>query len=238
MSTTTIAQLAAVVDRAATDPAFRQELLSDPEATLEAAGVSIPPSTEVRVAENSANLANLVLPARPSGVSDADLQQSDSTSSTASDAEKLAAYAKLVIQSWTDGDLKADLLQDPVATLKAHGITIPASLQVRVLEAAQNVAYLVVPPATTATSTTPMYPAGQPMLLANGGVMYEQVTTSFTNVAALITASSYLAGSAYAVAQIEQFKMASGHTNPTEVPISTPMALLYVATALVLLAKG
>ena len=65
------------------------------------------------------------------------------------------------------------------------------------------------------------------------GTMAESVTSSFTDVANLVTAASYVAGSAFAAASILKFK--SHKDNPTQVPIGTPIALIAVSAALLFL---
>lgn len=63
------------------------------------------------------------------------------------------------------------------------------------------------------------------------GFIAQNVTSNLANVAKLITAGSYVAGLGCAVAAIVKFK---GHKdNPTQVPIGMPIALLFVAAALV-----
>ncbi len=62
------------------------------------------------------------------------------------------------------------------------------------------------------------------------GDMAESVTSSFTSLTKLITAGSYAAGVMFSVEQIEEFKLHSD--NPTQVPIGTPIALLFAAAAL------
>ena len=59
--TATIDQIVDIENRAATDPAFRQQLVSAPAATLQSAGVSIPSGTSVQVLENTANSRYLVV---------------------------------------------------------------------------------------------------------------------------------------------------------------------------------
>jgi len=146
--TATIAQIADVAGRAADDSSFRQQLLSSPSATLQGAGVSIPSGYSVQVLENTASLVHFVLPARPSGVSDADLKQTATSSSTATSvAEKLNALGQLVVATWTDSGLKSQLIQNPTAVLAGRGISMPAGVSVKVVEAAANIAFLVIPPA-------------------------------------------------------------------------------------------
>jgi hypothetical protein len=143
---TTIAQVAAVVDRAAKDPAFRQRLLSAPAATLQDAGIDIPEGSEVRVLENTDGLRHLVLPGRPYGFVDDEPTRSGSGISM---ADTLYAHARLAIDTWSDGDLKAHLLKDPSAVLAERGITVPSATQLRVVEATDRVLYLTLPPAVS-----------------------------------------------------------------------------------------
>lgn len=65
------------------------------------------------------------------------------------------------------------------------------------------------------------------------GNMASSVTGSFTSVAKLITAGSYLAGLAFAIGAIMKFKQHKD--NPTQVPIGTPIALVFIAAALLFL---
>jgi intracellular multiplication protein IcmD len=57
------------------------------------------------------------------------------------------------------------------------------------------------------------------------------VTSNVANVAKLITAASYVAGMAFAVGAIVKFK--AHKDNPTQIPIGTPIALLFVGAALI-----
>ena len=50
------------------------------------------------------------------------------------------------------------------------------------------------------------------------------------NVAKLITAGSYIAGMGFGVGSIVKFK--AHKDNPTQIPVGTPIALLFVAAAL------
>jgi intracellular multiplication protein IcmD len=63
-----------------------------------------------------------------------------------------------------------------------------------------------------------------------GGVA-AKVTSNVANIARLITAASYVAGMAFAVGAIVKFK--AHKDNPTQIPIGTPIALLFVGAALI-----
>ncbi len=65
------------------------------------------------------------------------------------------------------------------------------------------------------------------------GSVAAQVTTNLKSVAMLITAASYVAGMAFFVGAIVKLK--AHKDNPTQIPIGTPIALLFVAAALVFL---
>ena len=65
------------------------------------------------------------------------------------------------------------------------------------------------------------------------GKMASSMTGSFTNVAKLITSGSYLAGLGFSIGAIMKFKQHKD--NPTQVPIGTPIALVFIAAALLFL---
>lgn len=146
MSTTTIAQVADVASRAATDSSFRQQLINSPAATLQSNGVPIPSGASVQILENTSSVRYLVLPPRPSGVSDADLKQtSTSTTTPSSIAETLDGFGRLVVSAWTDSNLKSRLLQDPASVLAERGLSVPSGVTVKAVEATASNCYFVVP---------------------------------------------------------------------------------------------
>jgi len=65
-----------------------------------------------------------------------------------------------------------------------------------------------------------------------GGVA-DQIKNSFGKLAQLVTAISYVAGMGFGMASILKFK--AHKDNPTQIPIGTPIALLFVAAALLFL---
>lgn len=142
--TTTIEQVARVADRAASDSAFRQRLLSDPAATLRSEGVDVGEGTTVRVLENTGTLRHLVLRPRPAGASDADLA---ALPAGGGEAQPLAAHARLLADTWVDAGLRARVLGDPAAVLAERGIAVPAGVTVRAVDAASEEVYLVLAPA-------------------------------------------------------------------------------------------
>lgn len=224
-STVTIDQLSSVVSKAAGDPAFRAQLLANPSATLQSAGVQIPAGAKVKVVEDTQSVRYLIVSARPEGISDADLATaaSESIANDGSVAAKIAVYAQLVAKSWTDSSLRSSLLSNPGATLAAHGISVPSGVQVKAIDASPNDLVLTVPPsAATASSSN--------STMAN---LAENVSGSFTNLTKLITAGSYLAGLGFSIGAIMKFKQHKD--NPTQIPIGTPIALIFVAAALLFL---
>ncbi len=58
-----------VVARAWSDEAFKQRLLADPKATLEAEGLPFPEGAEVRAMENTDRLVYFRIPPKPAGLS-------------------------------------------------------------------------------------------------------------------------------------------------------------------------
>lgn len=65
------------------------------------------------------------------------------------------------------------------------------------------------------------------------GAVAGNVSKSMSNLARLITGASYVAGLAFATAGVVKFK--AHKENPTQIPISTPIALVFVGAALVFL---
>ncbi len=59
------------------------------------------------------------------------------------------------------------------------------------------------------------------------------ITGSFEQLARLITAGSYLAGLGFSIGAIMKFKQHKD--NPTQIPVGTPIALLFIAAALLFL---
>lgn len=67
--------------------------------------------------------------------------------------------------------------------------------------------------------------------LSGIGSVAGKATTNLKQVAQLITAAAYVAGMAFAVGAIVKFK--AHKDNPTQIPIGTPIALLFVGAALI-----
>lgn len=63
------------------------------------------------------------------------------------------------------------------------------------------------------------------------GSVASKVTSNLQNIAKLITAGSYVAGMGFAVAAIIKFK--AHKDNPTQIPISAGIVLLFVGAALI-----
>lgn len=65
------------------------------------------------------------------------------------------------------------------------------------------------------------------------GAMASSITNSFESVTRLITAGSYLAGLGFSIGAIMKFKQHKD--NPTQIPIGTPIALIFIGAALLFL---
>ena len=65
------------------------------------------------------------------------------------------------------------------------------------------------------------------------GSAAKNVTTSMSDLARLITAGSYVLGFGFAVGAVLKFK--AHKDNPTQVTVGTPIALLFIAVALIFL---
>ncbi len=67
----------------------------------------------------------------------------------------------------------------------------------------------------------------------NLGKIASNITGSFGNLAKLITAGAYMAGIGFVMASMLKFK--AHKDNPTQIPIGTPIALLFIGAALIFL---
>lgn len=65
-----------------------------------------------------------------------------------------------------------------------------------------------------------------------GGISAE-IYGNFANLSKLITAGSYIAGLGFSIAAIMKFK--AHKDNPTQVPVGTPAALVFIAASLLFL---
>lgn len=52
---------------------------------------------------------------------------------------------KLITKAWQDSSFKQELLSNPKLALEKEGISLPASIEIRVVEENANVFYLVIP---------------------------------------------------------------------------------------------
>jgi intracellular multiplication protein IcmD len=65
------------------------------------------------------------------------------------------------------------------------------------------------------------------------GSLAQNVTKNFSALAKLVTAGAYIAGFGFILASIFKFK--SHKDNPTQIPVGTPIALLFIGAAMVFL---
>ncbi|HEX4412018.1 MAG TPA: NHLP leader peptide family RiPP precursor [Lacipirellulaceae bacterium] len=64
-----------LIAKAWADDRFKTKLLSDPVATLKAEGVALPHGLQLRAVENTDKLVYFVIPARPTELSEEDLEK-------------------------------------------------------------------------------------------------------------------------------------------------------------------
>jgi hypothetical protein len=62
-----------IVAKSWADDSFKQQLLADPMASLKAEGVELPEGLSVKVLDNTADIFHLVIPSKPTDMSDEDL---------------------------------------------------------------------------------------------------------------------------------------------------------------------
>jgi hypothetical protein len=64
-----------LIARCWADEGFKKKLLADPAATLKAEGVTLPAGLTVKALENTDKVFHLVIPAKPTDLSDEDLDK-------------------------------------------------------------------------------------------------------------------------------------------------------------------
>jgi intracellular multiplication protein IcmD len=69
--------------------------------------------------------------------------------------------------------------------------------------------------------------------VGNIGNLASNITSNFASLTKLIMAGSYLAGLGFSVGAIMKFKQHKD--NPTQIPIGTPIALVFISAALLFL---
>jgi hypothetical protein len=74
MANETSNKMAQLIAQALSDEAFKAQLLENPVAILNAAGIEVPERLEIKVLENSDKVFHLVLPNKTSELSDDDLE--------------------------------------------------------------------------------------------------------------------------------------------------------------------
>ena len=65
------------------------------------------------------------------------------------------------------------------------------------------------------------------------GWIAENVISNLNNLGRLITAAAYVAGMGFAIGAVMKFK--AHKDNPTQIPVGTPIALIFIAAALIFL---
>lgn len=65
------------------------------------------------------------------------------------------------------------------------------------------------------------------------GDVAKTITGSFADLARMITATAYVAGMGFAIGAVLKFKQHKD--NPTQIPVGTPVALLFISAALIFL---
>lgn len=78
-----------------------------------------------------------------------------------------------------------------------------------------------------------LFIAGDAAAAQTIGGMASSIRGSFENLAKLIAAGSYIAGLGFSIGAIMKFKQHKD--NPTQIPIGTPIALVFIAAALLFL---
>jgi hypothetical protein len=60
--------------------------------------------------------------------------------------EQQKQWAKIVAKAWADEDYKQRLMEDPAAVLSEEGMPVPEGVDIKVVEATDKQAWMVLPP--------------------------------------------------------------------------------------------
>lgn len=112
----------------------------------------------------------------------------------------------------------------------AVGQKIPAELGLEIVSRLRAPTFN---PRTALVSTTALATTMAQDSIMTIGDVAESINNSFTALTNLITKGSYLAGLAFSIGAIMKFKQHKD--NPTQIPIGTPVALAFIAAALLFL---
>ena len=171
---------ARVVATAWEDPAFKQRLVADPRAVLHEHGLPVPTGQAVRVVENTADTAYLVVPAKPN-----EERSGERLIRVAEEQQEPAAkLVRALIQASRDEAFKKRLLANPATTLAEHGVSVPDGKTIWVVENTAETVHMVLPAKPTKGELS-----DEQLDQVSGGLIGEIVEdiTYFTRVAALLT---------------------------------------------------
>lgn len=123
-----------IVARASADPAFRADLVKNPKAVFERAGVNLPANVSVKVFANDAKTFHAVLP----------LPENTKIIDAIRKANPVAA--KVYEKAWKDAAFKGRLMSQPrQAFVEATGVTPPAGMNLVAHEDTAQVLNVVIP---------------------------------------------------------------------------------------------
>jgi hypothetical protein len=122
-----------IVEKAWTNPSYKQQLLADPKTALAEAGMRYADDVAVRLHENTTASWHFAIPLKDA--------------LAGRDPETLSPVAgKVIKKAWSDPSFKARLLANPVAAIaEATSVRVPKGLSVHVHEDSLTVRNLVLP---------------------------------------------------------------------------------------------
>ncbi len=143
--------------------ALKKRLLGDTGRTLKAEGIEVPEGFTVNVVENTAHSFTLVIPERPTDLSDENHQSPQDAM-----YDQIPRCRQLIAKCWAGDDFKRRLLGDTAGTLKAEGIEVPEGFTIDVVENTTHTFTLVIPERQTELSDDDLAD------IAGGGIITPQ----------------------------------------------------------------
>jgi hypothetical protein len=166
-------KLEQVVARTWEDEAFKQELMSNPNAVLEReVGEKLPEGIELRVVQETSNTRYILIPS-PSDITPEELEQM--RQGMAGD------YSSLTARSIEDEAFKQEFINNPNEVIERElGMQISLGFQVRVLDQDSNIRYFVLPQQPDTSENSELSDAELELIAGGGSRWWDKLIPKVT----------------------------------------------------------
>ncbi|CAK0780420.1 hypothetical protein CCP4SC76_7420002 [Gammaproteobacteria bacterium] len=128
-----------VIAKAWADEAYKTALISDPVATIKAEGIPLPEGITMSVVIQPSCQIYIVLPPQLT-------EGKMAAEATHLNEQPFPNMGCVIAKAWTDEAFKTALVADPVATIKAEGMSVPEGGGMSVVVHPSCQVYVILPP--------------------------------------------------------------------------------------------